>query len=63
MIRKLNAIRAFLLNISFQILHTEEKNITVEWYHDEDDEEMMETGEDYEDVTGLPFEIISMEEE
>jgi hypothetical protein len=35
----------------------------VEWYYEEDDEEMMETGEDYEDVSGLPFEIIAIEEE
>ena len=46
-----------------KVIHTEEKDIIVEWYHDEDDEEMMETGEDYEDVTGLPFEIIAIEEE
>lgn len=46
-----------------KILHTEEKDITVEWYHDEDDEEMMETGEDYQDVTGIPFEIIPIEED
>lgn len=46
-----------------KVLHTEEKDITVEWYHDEDDEEMMETGEDYQDVTGLPFEIIPIEED
>jgi predicted acyl esterase len=26
-------------------------------------EKMMETGEDYEDVSGLPFELISVEEE
>ena len=38
-------------------------NVLVEWYYEEDDEEMMETGEDYEDVSGLPFELISVEEE
>jgi len=37
------------------------KDVLVEWYYEEDDEEMMETGEDYEDVSGLPFEIISFE--
>lgn len=39
------------------------KNVLVQWYYEEDDEEMMETGEDYEDVCGLPFEIIAVEED
>ncbi len=39
------------------------KDILVEWYYDEDDEEMMETGEDYEDVTELPFELKMIEED
>jgi len=38
------------------------KDVLVQWYYEEDDEEMMETGEDYEDVSGLPFEIIGIEE-
>ncbi len=37
-------------------------NIVVEWYYDEDDEEMMETGEDYEDVSKLPFKLIEIVE-
>ncbi|RLD44464.1 MAG: nuclear pore complex subunit [Bacteroidetes bacterium] len=38
------------------------KDVLVQWYYEEDDEEMMETGEDYEDVSGLTFEIIGFEE-
>ena len=38
-------------------------DVLVEWYYEEDDEEMMETGEDYEDVSGLPFSLISVEED
>ncbi len=38
------------------------KEVLVQWYYEEDDEEMMETGEDYEDVSGLSFEIIAVEE-
>jgi len=38
-------------------------DVLVEWYYEEDDEEMMETGEDYEDVSGLPFTLISIKEE
>lgn len=37
--------------------------VRVDWCYDEDDEEMMETGEDYEDVTGLEFEYHEIEEE
>lgn len=37
------------------------KDVLVKWYYDADDEEMMETGEDYEDVSNLPFEIIAKE--
>jgi hypothetical protein len=39
------------------------KEVLVKWYYEEDDEEMMETGEDYEDVSGLEFEIIAVEED
>jgi len=46
-----------------KVILGEGKDVLVEWYYEEDDEEMMETGEDYEDVSGLPFEIISFEEE
>jgi len=46
-----------------KIMLKDGKDVLVEWYYEEDDEEMMETGEDYEDVSGLPFEIISYEEE
>lgn len=45
------------------IIEEKETEVLVEWYYDEDDEEMMETGEDYEDVTGLTFKLIEMEEE
>lgn len=46
-----------------KVILNDGKDVLVEWYYEEDDEEMMETGEDYEDVSGLPFEIISFEED
>ena len=36
-------------------------DVLVKWFYEEDDEEMMETGEDYEDVSGLTFEILAKE--
>lgn len=37
--------------------------VRVDWCYDADDEEMMETGEDYEDVTGLKFEYHEIKED
>ncbi len=39
-----------------EILKSPGAEVQVDWYYDEDDDEMLETGEDYEDVTGLNFE-------
>jgi len=39
------------------------KTVHVEWCYDEDDDEMLETGEDYEDVTGLTFQYSEIEED
>jgi hypothetical protein len=46
-----------------KVVFADGHDVMVEWYYEEDDEEMMETGEDYEDVSGLPFELIAVEEE
>lgn len=37
--------------------------VVVEWHYDADDEEMMENGEDYQDVSGLDFKFIVVSEE
>lgn len=44
------------------VLKADGAQVLVEWCYDEDDEEMMETGEDYEDVTELEFEYKEIEE-
>ena len=36
--------------------------ITVIWHYEEDDEDMLEAGEDYEAIIDLPFEMIEVEE-
>ena len=43
-------------------LHIDNKNVQDEWYYEEDDEEMMETGEDYKDLIQIPFKIIILKE-
>jgi len=45
-----------------EINELDSKEVKVEWCYDEEDEEMMETGEDYEDVTGLNFTYTEIEE-
>lgn len=31
------------------------KSVSIRWYYEENDEDMMEAGEDYSDLLGLPF--------
>jgi len=45
-----------------EVLKVDGAEVKVDWCYDEDDEEMMETGEDYEDVTGLEFDYHEIEE-
>ncbi|WP_258100527.1 DUF1987 domain-containing protein [Marinoscillum pacificum] len=37
------------------------RQITVNWYYEEDDEDMIETGEDFEDLLGLTFNYIELD--
>ena len=36
--------------------------VSVKWYYEEDDEDMLEAGEDYEAIIDLDFEMIEVEE-
>lgn len=36
------------------------KDVLVKWYYDENDEDMMESGEDYMDLLEAPFELIEI---
>jgi hypothetical protein len=38
------------------------KDITVNWYYEEDDEDMLEAGEDYQAIIDIPFKMIEVEE-
>ena len=37
-------------------------NISINWYYEEDDEDMLEAGEDYQAIINIPFKMIEMEE-
>ena len=39
------------------------KEIVVNWYYEEDDEDMLEAGEDYQSILRIPFKMIELEEE
>jgi hypothetical protein len=45
------------LNILEPIQH-KNKDVIVNWYYEEDDDEMLEAGETYQSITGLPFKMI-----
>jgi hypothetical protein len=38
-------------------------DITIFWHYEEDDEDMLEAGEDYEAIINIPFKMIEIEEE
>jgi hypothetical protein len=39
------------------VLQKNGKQVAVNWYYEEDDEDMQEAGEDYSDILGMPFNI------
>jgi len=53
-----------LFDILKRLAKIQEKgtDVQVNWYYEEEDEDMRETGEDYEDVLGLSFNYIEVEE-
>lgn len=44
-------------------LHNEEKSeVTVNWYYETDDEDMLEAGEDYDIIISMPFNMVEVDE-
>lgn len=44
-------------------LHKSGKNVVVNWYYEEDDEDMMEAGENYQRIVTVPIELALLEED
>ena len=44
-------------------LHKTGKSVVVNWYYEEDDEDMMEAGENYQRIVSVPIELALLEEE
>ncbi len=47
--------------VKLEDYYSEGKDIVVHWYYKEDDEDMMEAGEEYADIVDVPFEIKELE--
>ncbi len=49
-----------LLDIFMKLeeMHEEDKDVMVQWYYPDDDEDMQEAGEEYADIVNVPFEQI-----
>ena len=41
-------------------LHKESKEIIVNWFYEDDDEDILEAGENYQAITGLPFRMVAI---
>lgn len=45
-----------------ELIHKKSSSVEVNWFYEEDDEDMFEAGEDYQSIIGLPFKMIEIEE-
>jgi hypothetical protein len=43
-------------------IHSSGKEVVINWFYEEDDEDMLEAGEDYEAIIKVPFKMIEVEE-
>jgi hypothetical protein len=45
-----------------EAIHKLKHDVTINWYYEEDDEDMLEAGEDYESIIRVPFKMIEIVE-
>ena len=43
-----------------EAIHKAKNEVVVNWYYEEDDEDMLEAGEDYESIIKVPFKMIQI---
>ena len=41
-----------------ELIHNANSEVLVNWYYEEDDEDMLEAGEDYESIIKVPFKMV-----
>ena len=45
-----------------EAIHKAKNEVVVNWYYEEDDEDMLEAGEDYESIIRIPFKMVEIED-
>ena len=45
-----------------EAIHKAKSEVEIKWYYEEDDEDMLEAGEDYESIIRIPFKMIEIVE-
>jgi hypothetical protein len=45
-----------------ETIHKAKNDVEVNWFYEEDDEDMLEAGEDYESIIRVPFKMIEIVE-
>lgn len=45
-----------------EAIHKAKHDVVVNWYYEEDDEDMLEAGEDYESIIRIPFKMVEIED-
>jgi hypothetical protein len=45
-----------------EAIHKSKNEVIINWYYEEDDEDMLEAGEDYESIIRVPFKMIEIVE-
>jgi len=45
-----------------ELIHKAKNDVIVNWFYEEDDEDMLEAGEDYESIIRIPFKMIEVED-
>jgi len=43
-----------------EVLKKDQQDVVINWYYEEDDEDMLEAGEDYESIIKVPFKMIQI---
>ena len=43
-----------------EAIHRNSQGVTINWYYDEEDEDMLEAGQDYESIIRIPFKMIEV---
>lgn len=48
---------------SIEVIHKNNLTVNINWFYEDEDEDMLETGEYYEDIIKIPFKMVVLDEE